>query len=544
VGNNKSFTVNELPSGLNLETETGILSGTAPDEGVYDIVVIVSGSEGKDTSGFQIRCGDTLALTPPLGWNSWNKYGGQVDAQLIKQMTDALVSSGLRDLGYQYVNIDDTWSNRDRDSNGDIVPKSDKFPDGIKAVADYCHARGIKLGIYTDVGPSTFCGCAGSGGNPNHYVQDANKFAEWGIDYVKVDNLGGSGSSQSVVKGMYKEFGTAIMNSGRSMIFSICEWGRLKPWDWGRESHGHLWRTTWDLRDKWETSTYTNANNSIMNALDFNQHEIEQNVGVEDIHTYSGPGGWNDMDMMVIANGAMGDKEYQTHMSLWCIFNSPVIFSHNLTNMSQGTKDIILNPEIIAVNQDILGKQAVKVSDNGNQEIFTRNMSDSSKVVGLLNRGSNSTSMSVSWDLLEITGKQTVRDLWQRTDLGIFEDAFSCDVASRECVMLKIKPEPQTSINSSAKKHVSDLQLKQVIYSESSVKLLFSAPAGIIDKNTMITSQIYSVNGKHLKILTPTLKSNTMVIFSWGNTNIATGIFIINLHVGNKMTTHTFAVVL
>ena len=518
VGNNKSFFVDGLPSGLSLEAETGILSGTAPDEGVYDMVIIVSGSEGNDTSQFQLHCSDTPALTPPMGWNSWNKYGGNVNAQLIKQMADALVSSGLRNFGYQYVNIDDNWSNKDRDSNGDIVPKSDKFPDGVKEVVDYCHALGVKVGIYTDLGPGTFMGCAGSGGNPKHYVQDAAKFAEWGIDYVKVDLCSGP-SDQAGASRDYKEFGEALKNSGRSMIFSICEWGRRNPWLWGRDANGHLWRTTWDLRDNWWSQNYNNGENGIMNDLDFNQHEIEQNVGVEDIHEYSGPGGWNDMDMMVIANGAMNDREYQSHMTLWCILNSPVILSNDLSNMSQGTKDILMNPEIIAVNQDVLGEQAVKVSDNGDQEIYARNMSDSSKVVGLLNRGSSSASMSVSWDLLGITGKQTVRDLWQRMDLGIFEDAFSCDVESHECVMLKIKPEPQTSIKKDAILSLSVFQLKQLIISKSSVKLLFSAPMGIVGNNSLIKLQVYSADGKQCITLAPSRKDNTSVEFNWNRTN-------------------------
>ncbi len=538
AGTDKSFSVSGLPSGLNLEAESGILSGTAPDEGVYDMVVIVSGSEGGDTSQFQLHCSDTLALTPPMGWNSWNKYGGNVNAQLIKQMADAIVSSGLRGFGYQYVNIDDNWSNRDRDSNGDIVPKSDKFPDGVKEVVDYCHALGVKVGIYTDLGPSTFMGCAGSGGNPKHYVQDAAKFAEWGIDYVKVDLCSGP-SDQAGASRDYKEFGEALKNSGRSMIYSICEWGRRNPWLWGREAHGHLWRTTWDLRDRWIQNNYNNGENGIMNALDFNQHEIELNVGVEDIHEYSGPGGWNDMDMMVIANGAMSDREYQSHMTLWCILNSPVILSNDLSNMSQGTKDILMNPEIIAVNQDILGEQAIKVSDNGNEEIYARNMSDSSKVVGLLNRGSSSVSMSVSWALLEIAGRQTVRDLWQRSDLGTFEDAFSCDVESHECVMLKIKPEPQTSIKKDATPPIPVLQLKQFIISESSVKLLFAAPKGIIDKSSLIKLQIYSVDGKHSNTLAPSRKNKTSVEFNWNRTNnygrkVSSGIYFYKLTTGKN----------
>ena len=538
AGTDKSFSVSGLPSGLSLEAETGILSGTAPDAGVYDLVIIVSGSEGNDTSQFQLHCSDTLALTPPMGWNSWNKYGGNVNAQLIKQMADAIVSSGLRDFGYQYVNIDDNWSNSDRDSNGDIVPKSDKFPDGMKEVVDYCHARGVKVGIYTDLGPGTFMGCAGSGGNPKHYVQDAAKFAEWGIDYVKVDLCSGP-SDQTGASRDYTEFGEALKNSGRSMIYSICEWGRRNPWLWGREAHGHLWRTTWDLRDRWIQNNYNNGENGIMNALDFNQHEIEQNVGVEDIHTYSEPGGWNDMDMMVIANGTMSDREYQSHMTLWCILNSPVILSNDLSNMSQETKDILMNPEIIAVNQDVLGEQAVKLSDNGDQEVYARNMSDSSRVVGLLNRGSSTVSMSVSWTLLEITGMQAVRDLWQRSDLGTFEDAFSCDVESHECVMLKIKPEPQTSVKKDAKPPLSVLQLKQLIISESSVKLFFSAPMGIIGKNSLIKLQVFSVDGKHSNTMAPSGKDNTSIEFNWNRTDdygrkVSSGIYFYKVTTGKN----------
>ena len=363
-----------------------------------------------------------LARTPPMGWNSWNRYACNISEDLIKRQADAMVSSGLKAAGYQYINIDDCWQ-VSRDSNGNIVADPVRFPSGIAALADYVHSRGLKLGIYTDIGTAT---CQGRPGSHGYEVKDANQYAAWGVDYVKVDwcNTPGYDAPSS-----YAVMRDALLNSGRPIVYSICNWGVQSPWIWG-PSTGNLWRTTGDIQDGWS---------SFISILDSNAQ-----------HAYAaGPGGWNDPDMLIVGlygvNGVGGpgmtDTEYQAHFSLWALMAAPLIMGNDLTNMNQATKDILMNTEVIAVDQDPLGIQGSKVADNGNGlQVWSKKLSGSgARAVVLFNRTGAPANITVNWsDIGLAAGSASVRDLWARLDRGSFSNSYTANVASHGVVMLKV----------------------------------------------------------------------------------------------------------
>ncbi len=293
-----------------------------------------------------------LARTPPMGWNSWNKFGCNVDEELIRSAADAMVASGMKDAGYRYVVVDDCWHGG-RDAHGDIQPDAKRFPGGIKALADYVHGKGLKFGIYSDAGDKT---CAGRPGSLGHEYQDARQYAAWGVDYLKYDwcNTGAAN-----VTAAYLTMSEALRASGRPIVFSICEWGDGKPWLWAGRL-GNLWRTTGDIYDHWEGVDRWQI--GVMNILDMQ-------VGLEG---FAGPGHWNDPDMLEVGNGAMTDTEYRAHFSLWAILAAPLIAGNDLAAMSPATKAILMNKEVIAVDQDALGIGASRVAKDGDYEVWAR----------------------------------------------------------------------------------------------------------------------------------------------------------------------------
>ncbi|UJF31385.1 NPCBM/NEW2 domain-containing protein [Paenibacillus hexagrammi] len=373
-----------------------------------------------------------LAETPPMGWNSWNKFGCNVSENMIKEMADAMVSSGMKDAGYQYVNIDDCWQTDREPTTGKIVADPVRFPSGMKALADYVHSKGLKLGLYTDVGFKT---CGGRPGSRGYYDIDAKTYAEWGIDYVKVDwcyvdpdgkllNYGAKPDAAT----WYSEFGEALKNSGRGIVFSICNWGEQSPWDWGPQI-GNLWRTGQDIGDAWERGT--NWYYGIINAYD---------VAVN--HSASaGPGGWNDPDMLEIGNGGATNVEYRSQFSLWSMLAAPLIAGNDLRSMSQETKDILMNKEVIAVNQDPLGVQATKIIDNGDIEILVKPLSNGDKAIALLNRGAQSAKISVTAAEAGLPASEgyIVRDLWQHFSKGS-TGTIKADVPSHGTAMFRVSP--------------------------------------------------------------------------------------------------------
>jgi alpha-galactosidase len=352
-----------------------------------------------------------LAATPPMGWNSWNKFGCNVSDQLIRGMADAVVSSGMKAAGYEYVNIDDCWQVK-RDAQGNIVADPERFPGGIKALADYVHSKGLKLGIYTDAGHFT---CEHRPGSYEHEVQDINTYASWGIDYVKIDWCYAQGLDPAV---QYAKFHDAFAHASRPMVFSICNWGVNAPWTWGPHT-GNLWRTTGDISDNYDR----------MSVIGFSQDGLEK---------FAGPGHWNDPDMLEVGNGGMKHDEYLTHMSLWALLAAPLLAGNDLRTMNNDTKQILMNPEVIAVDQDAKGVQGHRVWDEGPLEIWARPLADGSDAVGLFNRGESELKITLDFAKIGINGSAKLRDLWQHQDLGVMNGSYTAAVPKHGVVMLKV----------------------------------------------------------------------------------------------------------
>ena len=355
-----------------------------------------------------------LAPTPPMGWMTWNMFKGDISEQLIKETADAMVESGLRDAGYKYVFIDDLWQGG-RDNRNNIIPDPKKFPNGIKALADYIHSKGLKLGIYSDAAQLTCGGCTASYGFEE---QDARTFASWGVDYLKYDYCNAPEDS-ATARLRYKTMADALSKSGRDIVLGICEWGQRNGEEWCEHVGGQLWRTSSDVRDMWK---------DIVN---------QGGVGILDIINVTAPlskqvrhGQWPDMDMLVVGlNGKGGPSsdlggvgctytEYQTQMSMWCMMSSVLALSNDLRHLTPEDKRILLNKEIIAIDQDPLGKAAERVVNEAGHQVFVRPLANGSHAVAILNSGDKAQRLSVSFKQLGLTGKYTVRDVWQHRDIA------------------------------------------------------------------------------------------------------------------------------
>nr|POF12137.1 alpha-galactosidase [Quercus suber] len=330
-----------------------------------------------------------LALTPPMGWNSWNHFACHIQEELIRETADAMVSTGLAALGYEYINLDDCWAQLKRDSKGNLVSKASTFPSGIKALADYVHSKGLKLGIYSDAGNET---CSGQmPGSLGHEEQDANTFASWGVDYLKYDNCHNDGTSP---KERYPKMSKALLNSGRPIFFSLCEWGQEDPATWAA-SIGNSWRTTGDIQDSWE---------SMISRADQNDKWA----------SYAGPGGWNDPDMLEVGNGGMTTEEYRAHFSIWALAKAPLLIGCDIRSMDNMTFKLLSNKEVIAVNQDKLGVQGKKVKKDGDLEVWAGPLSDNKVAIILWNRGSSTATVTAYWSDIGLKPETVVsaRDLW------------------------------------------------------------------------------------------------------------------------------------
>jgi alpha-galactosidase len=339
-----------------------------------------------------------------------------------------MVSSGMKDAGYQYVVIDDCWQVR-RDENGNIVPDAERFPSGMKALGDYIHAKGLKFGIYSDAGEKT---CAGRPGSMGHEYQDALLYAKWGVDYLKYDWCH---SGKRNAEEAYATMRDALKAAGRPIVFSLCEWGTAKPWLWAADT-GNLWRTTGDIHDHWEgKQKYTDGGCCALGMLDI----LDLQVGLE---PFAGPGHWNDPDMLEVGNGGMTTNEYRAHFSLWAILAAPLIAGNDLRSMSPEIKEILTNREVIAVNQDALGRQASRVVKEGDLEIWSKPLQDGSRAVLVLNRGASEKETSVPWTALGYPEHLAagVRDLWAHKDLGKFTGKFSVKVPSHDVAVATVKP--------------------------------------------------------------------------------------------------------
>lgn len=354
-----------------------------------------------------------LTPRPPMGWMTWNLFQGNINEQLIRETADAMVEGGFRDVGYEYIFIDDLWQGgRDRQNN--IIPDPEKFPNGMKALADYVHSKGLKLGIYSDAAQLT---CGGWTASLGFEEQDARTFASWGIDYLKYDYCNAPEDS-ATARHRYRTMANALQNSGRDIVLGICEWGQRQCEEWCEEVGGQLWRTSYDVRDMWKDIVKEGG----MGIIDI------VNVTAP-LARYVRPGQWPDMDMLVIGlNGTGGPSsdlggvgctqtEYQTQMSMWCMMASPLAMTNDLRKVSEDDRRILLNPEIIAINQDVLGKAAERKVMNDNYQIFVRPLADGSHAVALLNTSDKPLTLTADFASLGFAGKYTVRDVWQHKDV-------------------------------------------------------------------------------------------------------------------------------
>ncbi|WP_316766701.1 NPCBM/NEW2 domain-containing protein [Streptomyces sasae] len=370
--------------------------------------------------------GDGLALTPPMGFNNWNSThcSADFDAAMVEGIADLFVAKGLKAAGYQYVNLDDCWALPERDADGKLVPDPARFPDGIKAVADYVHSKGLKLGIYTSAGTKT-CNDAGFPGALGHEYSDARQFADWGVDYLKYDNCNNQGVD---AKQRYLTMRDALKATGRPIVFSICEWGENKPWEWAT-GVGQLWRTTGDISDSW---------GSMVSIL-------KQNLPLA---PYAGPGHWNDPDMLEVGNGGMTDTEYRSHFSMWSVMAAPLLIGTDLRKASPATFDILDNKEVIAVDQDPLGKQGTVVSSEYGRWVVTKEMQDGSRAVALFNESDSPQRIATSVTAVGLpkAPAYTLRDLWQHRSYNT-AGTVSAIVPAHGTVLVRIATDRRWAAN-------------------------------------------------------------------------------------------------
>jgi alpha-galactosidase len=369
---------------------------------------------------FQPIAPNGFAKTPPMGWNSWNKFAGRVDDKSVREIADAMVSSGMRDAGYLYVNIDDTWEGaRDKDGN---ITSNEKFPD-MKALADYVHSKGLKIGIYSSPGRKT---CAGYEASYGHEQQDANTWAKWGFDYLKYDWCSATAVYRpDEMQSAYQKMANALRATGRPFIYSLCQYGELNVGEWGAAAGGNLWRTTGDISDNWRS----------MSSIGF-----DQQIGRE---KFAGIGHWNDPDMLEIGNGGMTTAEYRTHMSPWSILAAPLLAGHDVRTMPDFTRDVLLNKDVIAIDQDPAGIQGTRVRQEGpagaTLEVWKRPLAQG-VAVGLFNRGPEAATMTVKWSEVGVTsGNPKVRDLWNPRNTIDAPTEYTVSVPSHGVVLLRVE---------------------------------------------------------------------------------------------------------
>jgi hypothetical protein len=497
-----------LPDGLSLDPGTGIITGTVAQPGRYKVAFTASNALGSGTAALDLIIGPTICLTPPLGWNSWNFFNVHLDEGKVRSAADAMVASGLIDHGWTYINMDDRWEGK-RDPAGNIQPSA-MFTD-MKALADYVHGKGLKIGLYSSPGPQT---CAGAVASYQHEDQDAATYASWGMDYLKYDwcsygniaekiredgyskllaaadvselqSLGlelnvlnmrrrrhdpatlppSPGLADLVTKsaGMtlvqitarikdintrlgalhaeaqklhpaevaalelgiqktpYQKMRASLDKVNRDIVFSFCQYGMGQVWQWGSQTGGNLWRTTGDISANWKS----------VETHGFNQNGLEQ---------WSGPGHWNDPDMLEIGNGNLTPDENYTHMTLWCMLDAPLLIGCDMTKMSPFTVSLFSNDEVLAVNQDALGIQGWRAKQNGSTEVWMKPLAGGSVAVAFFNRGEAPADVAVAWSDLKLNGIQVVRDLWRQKDLGVQQGGYMVNVAPHGAELFKVSP--------------------------------------------------------------------------------------------------------
>ena len=447
-----NFTARNLPPGLSLNAATGVITGAIKGDGRWDVAVTVKNAKGTTSAAITIVGKvHSLALTPPLGWNSWNVWGGLVDAAKVREAADGMVASGLAAQGYTYINIDDAWeggyrkaaNNRHdvaagRDANGEIVT-NEKFPD-MKGLIDYVHSKGLKAGIYSGPGNTTCQGLAASYG---HELQDAKTWAKWGFDYIKYDWCGypqveingqkvsaNSNSPLDILQKPYTLMRGVLDQLDRDMIYSLCQYGWGKVWEWGGTVGGNLWRVTGDITDTWPS----------MSAIGFQQTGHEK---------FAGPGHWNDTDMLVVGNVGWGraegprptnlsPNEQLTHISLWALQAAPLLIGADMAHLDDWTVNLLGNREMLAVNQDVLGQAAGRVASDDWTQVWSRRLADGTVAVGLFNRGPEAMSVTAKFSDIGLSGTQAVRDIWTQRPLASAKDVFTATVPRHGVAFVRI----------------------------------------------------------------------------------------------------------
>jgi alpha-galactosidase len=432
------FSVQGLPRGLHCDSLTGRITGALRKRGKYHLTLRARNGLGSSSKLFTVFVGDEIALTPPLGWNSWNCFATAVDDQRVRLAADAMVRSALAQHGWTYINIDDCWemkpgsddtllAGEPRTPEGKIRTNR-KFPD-MDALSRYIHEKGLKLGIYSSPGPLT---CGGYAGSYGHEELDAEQYAGWGVDYLKYDWCSyGEIEKERTLPALQKPYlvmRRALDKIDRDIVFSLCQYGWGDVWTWGASVGGNSWRTTGDIEDTWQS----------MSGIGFSQADHER---------YADRGHWNDPDMLVVGMVGWGPtlhptrltpNEQYTHISLWCLLSAPLLIGCDMTQLDEFTLNLLSNDEVLAVNQDPGGKQAGRIMKEGESEVWAKDLSDGSKAVGLFNRGQSGSRITVVFRLLDLHGKQRVRDLWRQTDLGVVEGSYTTLVPRHGVVLLKL----------------------------------------------------------------------------------------------------------
>ena len=439
-----TFAADGLPEGLSLDAKTGIITGSTAKAGSYKVKVHATNSLGSADKEIRVEVGDKIALTPPMGWNSWNCFASAVSDEKVRAAADAMVSSHLIDHGWTYINMDDCWeipsrepsANR-RAPDGHILTNK-KFPD-MKALADYIHSKGLRAGLYSSPGPST---CGGFTASYGYEFEDAAQYAAWGFDYLKYDWCS-YGDINAVLRKRYNWsdlqgdqrpyviMGRALAAQNRDILYSFCQYGMGDVWNWGESIGGNCWRTTGDINDSWGS----------LNSIGFSQNGHEK---------FAGPGHWNDPDMLIVGMVGWGPALHPTrltpneqylHITLWSLLSSPLLIGCDMTQLDEFTTGLLSNDEVIAVNQDPLGEPAGRISQTEDGcEIWARDLEDGSKAVGLFNRGEVPTDVAVKWNELGLNSPQMVRDLWRQKDIGTQESGFKATVGRHGAMLIKVWP--------------------------------------------------------------------------------------------------------
>ncbi|MBA2250716.1 MAG: putative Ig domain-containing protein [Chitinophagaceae bacterium] len=423
------YHVDNLPAGLQVDAATGIITGTLSNRGEYKTQVTVTNNAGKAAREFTIIVGEHLSLTPPMGWNSWNCWGLSVSAEKVKSSAQALIDKGLADHGWSFMNIDDGWEAEKRSADSSIYA-NEKFPD-MKDLGNWLHAKGLKFGIYSSPGTQT---CGGYSGSYKNEVSDANTYSGWGIDYLKYDwcsydevyKKEGDTTLAAYMK-PYRVMQQALKIQPRDINYSLCQYGMKDVWKWGNQVSGNSWRTTGDIEDTWES----------LSSIGFNQDKL---------FSYAAPGHWNDPDMLIVGQVGWGkphptrltpDEQY-THISLWCLLSSPLLIGCDISKLDDFTLNLLSNDEVLAVNQDVLGKQARRIKRTATYQIWLKELEDGSKAIGIFNLGETYQTVSVNWHEFGISDNEKVRDLWRQKDLGFFKNNFISNVAPHGVKFIKI----------------------------------------------------------------------------------------------------------